>query len=214
MNARLIIPAQRFSDAKSRLTAHWDAREREALARQLLHHVLDVTRDARDEIERCVLSNDPDVLEFARERGGIPLADREGIVGHGAQLRHAILSTPAELAVIVLMADLPLLEASDLLLLADRARSQRVALAPDRLQLGTNAAVFPSVESRLPQFGNADSFFRHKSAFAGGGFPFDVVQTPGLQLDLDSEEDLRAIEDQSPPASSFSRWLRGTQAKR
>lgn len=212
MTIRVLIPAQKFRDAKSRLQARWSDEQRADLARHLLAHVLTTIQASPFAFEPWVLSNDDSVLNYARALGASAQADVPSLIGHGAQLRDALLHIPADEPVIVLMADLPLLDVDDLGAIAQELLAGNVVLAPDRKRLGTNAAGFPSRETRRPHFGNADSFLRHLREFSGT--PLALIERPGLQLDLDDEDDLQAIEAQTPPASSFSFWLRGTQAKR
>lgn len=212
MKLRVLIPARRFHDAKSRLSPLLSSEERADLARDLLANLLTCVHEASPDAERLVLTNDSEVMELAQEFGAAVRRDDPALVGHGPQLRAAISEAPTDQGVIVLMADLPLFKADDLVALFESGEDGSVVLAPDRQRMGTNAAFFPVPSLRRPHFGHADSFERHLAAFADTRPA--IVERVGLSHDLDDENDLLAILAQSPPTNSLSRSLRGFQAKR
>lgn len=214
MTTTVLIPAQRFRHAKSRLAPLWDDETRAALAEDMLAHVLRTVAQAEPSWLRVVLTNDDDVARCATALGARVQHDVPQVQGHGAQLRHAAAMLPPDDVLVVLMADLPVLQADDIAAFGAQVRAHDVVLAPDRRLLGTNAASFRHAGVRALHFGHADSFLRHRAAFDAGA---DVVEChrAGFALDVDDHEDVAAITAHTQGASWIgARWLFGSQPKR
>lgn len=214
MKIRALIPSQRFSDAKSRLQHLLSPQERASLAQEMLEHVLSTIALLDADVHPVVLTNDAQVQSVARRMNALTQPDNPTLQGHGAQLAHAIHQVPGDEAVLVLMTDLPLLQKEDIQEMLRAGELCRAVLAPDRRNLGTNAALFPTPKMRRPHFGNWDSFVRHVNDFQSVGVEPAIVERLGFSHDLDDEDDLSAILAQSPPTASLSRSLRGFHAKR
>ena len=118
----IVIPARGLAVGKSRLAATLTTSERERLNRQLLEHVLQVALSAfrfpdgcpRPGVGVVVVSPDPATLAFALERGGSPLLEPSALGLNAAidwAARHVAVMGAAR--VLVLPADLPLLEVGD-----------------------------------------------------------------------------------------------------
>ena len=86
---------------------------------------------------------------------------------------------------LILHADLPLLQQADVDAVLDEAEAVGIALAPDRHGTGTNALALCNGRSVTFQFG-ADSFPRHFEQDSDAA----VIRREGLALDLDTPEDL------------------------
>lgn len=214
MSTTVVIPAQRFHHAKSRLGAVWDEATRASLAEAMLVHVLEAVAAAEPTWTRVVLTNDDVVARCATLLGADVRRDAPHLRGHGDQLRHVAQSFPPDEALIVLMADLPLVEAADIAALGALARTHDVVLAPDRRALGTNAASYRHAGVRSLHFGHDDSFLRHRRFFDGQAGVAECRRA-GLALDLDDHDDLNAIVDHTQGASWIgTRWLLGSHAKR
>ncbi len=95
---------------------------------------------------------------------------------------------------LVVPADIPLIESSELQKIVDSAPHSQggAVLVPDAAGRGTNAA-WRSPSDLFPlRFGN-DSFLPHLSAAKATGLPCVVLELPGIALDVDRPEDLREL---------------------
>lgn len=190
----VLIPAQGFTQAKSRLAPMLTPDEREALSRWMLQNMLDVLGGAADHIVTHVLSRDAVVHRLATATGARPAHDRPELRGHGDQLRAFADALPRDDALLVLMSDLPLFDAAAFDALLAACADADVLLAPDRHALGTNAAYFASGAVRRLCFGHADSFERHLGAVPAEA-RVRVFRAPAFEFDLDLPEDLVAVRD-------------------
>lgn len=187
MKTWALIPVRSFSTGKSRLGGLGDSRRE--IARALFQHVHAVAAACPLLDGVLVATDDEAVGAIARDilldDGRRPLA---AIVDRGLE---ALVARGAGVAVVV-MADLPLLSASDLARMITALDGADVALAPDRDHLGTNALAL-----RLPGpptcFGNPDSYPRHVAAARAAGLRLATIDRAGLAFDLDSPADLAEL---------------------
>jgi 2-phospho-L-lactate guanylyltransferase len=153
--------------------------------------------DAGDDVAAAAGAGDADagddVAAVARRHGAEILVDLPGatlaaIIDRG--LAHLAASGVA--AAVVVMADLPLLEARDVAKLRADLRDADLVLAPDRTQLGTNALAvcLPASVPVRTQFGNPDSFARHLASAEVRGLSVAVLHSRGLAFDLDHAVDV------------------------
>ena len=92
----------------------------------------------------------------------------------------------------VVPADIPLIDSSELQKIVDSAPSGGAVLVPDAAGRGTNAA-WRSPSDLFPlRFGN-DSFLPHLAAAKATGLPCVVLELPGIARDVDRPEDLREL---------------------
>lgn len=212
---QVVIPAQRFSCAKSRLAGIWSPERRAFCARWMLARSLQALQNQPWVASVTVLSNDAEVLAFAQEYGAQGAMDRPEIRGHGAQLQAYADALSTEAALLVLMGDLPLLRPAVVSEFFERCVDHDVVLAPDRHDLGTNAAYFAHERHRKLHFGHADSFVRHRQAVRTDARLY-VTRAPEFQLDLDSPEDLDALgcwaRRYAPEDEELARFLDGSHA--
>lgn len=202
-----LVPIKGWGEAKTRLTPLFgDEARRVALAQELAGHVL-------HELESlglggiAVVTDHMDVAQFARERGAKVLLDPPG-----AEFAHVIDASLDTLVrhgakgALVIMADLPRLEADDIQEVLDVLGGHPCVIVPDRHEQGTNvlglvpANLFPTC------FGHADSKKRHVSAATGHDVPAIVLRSDNLGLDIDTPADILALAAASkapePEASS------------
>jgi 2-phospho-L-lactate guanylyltransferase len=149
-----------------------------------------------------VVSPDPAVLETAASAGARPLAQRgSGLNGSLDEARTAALAAGAR-CLLILPADLPTIEPSDLEALVAAAESlppgPRVVLVPDRHGRGTNALLLepPTV---IPFAFGGDSRAAHSALAAAAGAAYAELDGR-LSLDLDTPDDLLALEAADPTA--------------
>ena len=149
------------------------------------------------EIERTlVVSADLTVLALARERGA-EIVKEHGSPSLNKALRQAtaIASERQAEAVLVLPADLPLLQAAEVRELIGRAHDPPVVvISPDRKRSGTNALLVAPPSTIEYEFG-PDSFERHIQRAEASGARVEIIELPTLGLDLDAPEDLEIYQD-------------------
>ncbi len=186
----LVVMARDPGGAKSRLADVLTPDERSRLALALLEDVLDAVRGAA--AARIVVATESAAVgEVATGHGAAPLA----VPARGMRdaVRDALAAAAAAGARIaaILPADLPALRSDDVAALLDAAASADVVLSPDRHERGTNALVLRPPGALEPLFG-PDSFAAHLDEAASRGLSVRIVARPGLSLDLDDADDLRA----------------------
>jgi len=147
-----------------------------------------------------VVSPDVGTLAFARECGALPLLEPTALGLNGA-LEWAVreVGLLGARRVLVLPADLPLLEASDLHALLDGSPDE-VVIAPDSAQTGTNGLRFPLGRGFVPAFG-PNSCEAHDASARAVGLSVRHLRRPGLARDIDTPADLTAWQT---PSTRFS----------
>ena len=119
--------------------------------------------------------------------------------GHNAAAAHgveAVLEDGIERALLV-PGDCPLLDPGELDALLDHPAGERsVLIVPDRHGTGTNALLLTPPDVLAPSFG-PDSRERHLAEAAAAGVPAEVVELESLALDIDTPEDLEALQRRS-----------------
>lgn len=212
----IVLPVQRFTRAKSRLSSVWSEDQRAYAARWMFERVLTALRGATHDAHHItVLSDDAEVRSVAESHGAQTVADDPALGGHGAQLAAFAEGIRASDPLLVLMGDLPLITASAVEALLIACTRTDVLLAPDRHMMGTNAAYFLNRYHRHLHFGHADSFVRHRRACAIDA-RVAIHKAPAFRYDLDSSEDLRALQDwqrvYAPDDEELARCLWGSHA--
>lgn len=190
-----VVPVKALHGAKSRLAVVLGPDERAALTLRTLRTVLDAL-DAPGIAARLVVSPDPVVLAAAREVGAVTLGQRPDGGGDGLNwaLDEARAAAVGADALLVVLGDLPLLERADTAaILALAGATPGVVLAPDRRETGTNAMLLRP-PGALPFAFGAGSLARHRALAAARGLPLAHYRAPGTALDLDTPDDLYAVE--------------------
>jgi 2-phospho-L-lactate guanylyltransferase len=188
-----VVPVKDLERAKQRLAGALDPIARRGLSLSMLADVLDAL-DATPGLDGiAVVSRDADVAALARRRGlrVIPEAGA-GLNAAVAQAAN-VLSAEGCARLLVMPADLPLAAPEEIAqILAALPVVPGLALVPDRHGVGTNALACTPPDAVAPGFGD-DSFARHLEAVRNVGIPATVLRLPGLGLDIDTPEDLRAF---------------------
>ena len=190
------VPAKPFSQAKSRLAAALGREGRRVLARNLLVRTLEVLVAHKTIAAVCVVSSSPSVLKLGAGLGALPMRER----GRAAGLNRALDAASRRAreggaeAVLVLPADLPLLSAADIeaMIAALPDSGPGLVLAPDLHGSGTNALLARPAGVVGHHFGDG-SFEAHWAAARKLSIACAVVETPGLALDVDSQDDLELL---------------------
>jgi len=176
---RICVPIKQGHDCKSRLGGMMDKDGRMCLSERMAGHVLAVLQD-RFEPEQIT------ILSPARPEGWAHRWMRDQGRGLNPELA-AWRAAQGNSPVLILHADLPLLDAEDIdALLAVAAGG--VALATDRAGQGSNALAIADGRPFDMRFG-ARSRARHCDQYPD----INVIEREGLMADLDTPDDARYI---------------------
>ncbi|MBM3151678.1 MAG: 2-phospho-L-lactate guanylyltransferase [Chloroflexi bacterium] len=190
-----IVPVKPLRRGKSRLAGSLSNEQRTDLNRRLLEHTIGALSDMEEIGQILVVSRDPSALAIARERGARTLQE-DGAPHLNTALSRATAVSLAHGAhgVLVLPADLPLLDTNDLRLMVKRARpTPSVIIAPDHRRDGTNALLISPPGAIGYEFGPG-SFERHCRQAVAREVRLEVLSLPSLALDLDLPEDLALLD--------------------
>jgi 2-phospho-L-lactate/phosphoenolpyruvate guanylyltransferase len=197
-----VVPLKGAAERKTRLASAFDAAQRRELSDQLYCHV--VRSIAASRIADRIIAVSP-ALPDAGVAVRLWVQQESNL---NAELERIRSATAGPLMVV--NADLPLIQPEDLITLAKAASEKGCAICPDRHGTGTNAvALLPGVNF-IFAFG-PNSLALH---LASAGANACQVDRPGLAYDLDTLADIDAIltfDALLPP--DVSRLLRMTKDK-
>jgi 2-phospho-L-lactate guanylyltransferase len=189
----ILIPVKNSSAAKQRLAAVLDQPARTELAQAMLHDVVAALAAWPRRPACALVTGDSFALELARQYNFeiIPDATNPGETG-AIEMATRLCVVRGIDSTIVLPADIPLIQVSELDQILAYAPEEGSVLAPAADGRGTNA-VFRRPANLFPlRFGN-DSFKPHLTAAQATGKPCVVLQLPGIALDVDNPEDLQQL---------------------
>ncbi|MEJ7632936.1 MAG: 2-phospho-L-lactate guanylyltransferase [Rubrobacteraceae bacterium] len=192
MSVFAVVPVKDLREAKSRLRSILGPEARATLALRMMDRVLSAVRDAGVE-DVSVVSPDITVLDLASKHGATPLLQQgRGLNPALEEGRRWAMERGAS-ALLVLPADLPLLEPDDVReLLNETEEGSSVTIAPDDARSGTNALLLRPPDA-LPFFFGPDSFEEHLRAARKRGLGVRIVERPNLAFDLDTRKDLARL---------------------
>jgi len=190
----VVMPVKDLPDAKQRLGAVLDARERQELFRAMLEDVLSALAASTGLAGLLLVTRDPQARRLATRYGARVLVEDENR-GHTAasSLGARTLAQEGVSGMVQLPADIPLVTPEDIAaLLHVHGEAPAVTLAPSRDQRGSNAVACSPPDLLPLRFGD-DSFFPHLRRARALGVEAQIVKRPGLALDVDTPEDLAAF---------------------
>lgn len=194
MSTLAILPIKSLDAAKQRLRRGFDPSDRRSLMEAMYSDVLVALRRTTRIDGVLVVSRDHVVQRIAGGYGAMVADDKDR--GHNAAARRGI-DRAVELGmdrVLLVPGDCPLLDPVGLdLLLTHPAPARSVLIVPDRHGTGTNALVLTPPDVIAPSFGPG-SCERHAQHAAEAGVAAETIHIPSLALDLDTPDDLAAIE--------------------
>jgi 2-phospho-L-lactate guanylyltransferase len=180
-----IVPLKAKGERKSRLGERLSMSRRVGLSEQMFAHVTD-TLGRHPAVDRVIVLADKPPPGWT----GSWVADR------GRGLNAELDAARAEICgggLVLLHADLPLLENGDITALLEAAEARGIGIAPDRHGNGTNALAMIEGQMLGFRFG-ADSFHRHREQVPDCA----VVRRLGLELDVDTPADLDMVMSKLP----------------
>lgn len=201
----ILIPVKNLSGAKQRLAAVLDQSARTELAQTMLLDVVTALAAWPRRPACALVTGDPYALELGRQHGFEIILD-PGNSGETSAIEMAtrICVERGIDSTLVIPADIPLIQVSELDQLLAVAPDEGSVLAPAADGRGTNAA-FRRPANLFPlRFGN-DSFKPHLAAARATGKTCVVLQLPSISVDVDNPEDLQQLLAQ--PGGSLTQSL-------
>jgi 2-phospho-L-lactate guanylyltransferase len=195
MPALAILPIKSFEEAKRRLRHHLSAGERHALAEAMFADVLIALRRSAAVQGIIVVSAHHVAQQIAAGYGASVVEDLNRGHNPAAALGiNAAVRTGAE-RVLLVPGDCPALDPAELNALIDRPAPPRsVLIVPDRHGTGTNALLLTPPDALAPSFG-PDSRKRHHDEATAANLDVEVVEVSSLALDVDTPDDLEALQE-------------------
>lgn len=193
MQTHAILPIKTFAKAKQRLDDGLDEGTRRVLAQAMVSDVLVALRRATEIDEVLVVTADDHAAQIAGGYGAGVLMDHE--CGHNAAAAAGVLAATTAKAARALLVpgDCPLLDPREVDALIRRAGAAAVVIVPDRHGTGTNALLITPPDALEPSFG-PDSCARHLANAEHDGISAEVVEVPSLAFDIDTPDDLDALQ--------------------
>lgn len=186
-----VVPVKHLGGTKSRLKPVLDPAARAGLTLYMMGRVVSRALEAGLEAV-SVVSPDPIVLDEARKRGAKPLVQKSRGLNPALEEGRLWASKNGASALLVLPADLPLIEPEDVRdVLAEAAGGASVVISPDGARSGTNA-LFLRPPDALPFLFGPNSFEAHLNAAREIGAEARVCENQHLSFDLDTAGDLAA----------------------
>lgn len=194
MTTLAVLPIKSFDEAKQRLRAELDPTPRRALVEAMFSDVLIALRRAALVDQVLVVSADNVAQRIAGGYDAMVVVDEnEGHNQAAARGAARALELGSE-RVLMVPGDCPLLRPSELdELLARPVPAPSMLVVPDRHGTGTNALVLTPPDALAPAFGPG-SHDRHREHAGAAGIHVATVEVPSLALDIDTPEDLAAVE--------------------
>jgi 2-phospho-L-lactate/phosphoenolpyruvate guanylyltransferase len=193
-----VVPVKDLWGTKSRLKPILDGGARAGLTIYMMGRVIAALRET-DVDEVCVVSPDRIVLDEAEKRGASPLAQESRGLNPALEEGRRRATDRGASSLLVLPADLPLLEAQDVrAVLESGVDAPSVVISPDGTRAGTNALLLHPPDA-LPFAFGPGSYEAHLHAAWERGLDIRVCERPHLAFDLDTVEDLSRLDKPEVP---------------
>ncbi len=206
------VPTKDLENAKQRLVGLLSREERRALARTMLEDVLEaLTHASLDSV--VVVTRDPEVLALASRFPVVILEEAENR-GHteAVALAQRVAAERGAQQFLTIPGDVPQVTPQEISALIEAMPSSPgVVFVPSRSGFGTNGALLSPPETMGLKFGEP-SFANHLTAARARGLEPKVLRLPGLSLDIDGPEDLRALLESERKTRSWN-FLRALEVE-
>ena len=198
MTIGAVLPIKDFRQAKQRLAGFLSTVERRLLAEAMAEDVLETLSQVSELSEIIVVTRDERAFELAARHGARVLAEPSND-GQSAAVERAAaaLGRAGVESLLQVPGDVPGASADEIAaVLAAHGRASdgapAVTLVPSYDRRGTNC-VLCSPPDVLPFAFGHDSFGPHCEAARAQGIAPRIIALPGLGLDIDTPDDLRAF---------------------
>lgn len=185
-----IVPAKRFSQAKTRLALVLTQSERSQLARAMLHDVMTVLSGVKELAGILVVSGDPSVAKVVHSFGALLVYDvLETGVNDAVREGLNALARDRMASVMIVPGDVPFTTPAELQTVLRAMRERMIVLTPASHDGGTNCLAMADPCGIPPCFGEG-SFIKHQAAARRAGIAYGVCHLDGLGHDIDCPDDL------------------------
>lgn len=196
------VPVKEFAGAKQRLASLLTPDQRQALAAAMLEDVLAALVDSP--LAGIIVNTvDPIASELARRYGArvVTGGARDGHTGAvmamarilGGEGREGMLTAPG---------DIPRVTSAEIAAIIEARRpAPSVTIVPAHDERGSNAVLCSPPTVMQLRFGD-DSFLPHLASARTLGIEPTIVKLPGIGLDIDQPQDLRALMQATPPMAT------------
>jgi 2-phospho-L-lactate guanylyltransferase len=189
-----ILPIKSLDEAKQRLRDALDPTPRRALVEAMFSDVLVALRRATLVDQVLVVSSDHGAQRIAGGYGAMVLEEDDHGHSHAAARGVAQALELGCDRVLMVPGDCPLLDPTELDdLIALPVGNPSVLVVPDRHGTGTNALLLTPPDALEPSFGPG-SHDRHTRNAVAANVEVRSVTVPSLAFDIDTPEDLTAVE--------------------
>jgi 2-phospho-L-lactate guanylyltransferase len=185
----ILVPVKNLADAKQRLSPVLNPEERFALAQAMCEDVLQALAAWQGRPAVAVVTSDSFARDLAVRFNFEVIADDNSGETSAIEMATAVCRERGASSTLVVPADIPLIEPSELQKIVDSAPAAGAVLVPDAAGRGTNAAWRAPSDLFPLRFGN-DSFLPHKAAAEATRLPCVVLELPSIARDMDRAEDL------------------------
>lgn len=207
MNIWAIIPVKPLRDSKSRISHILTGDERSELTSSLMGRTIDLLSEVMAISRTLVVSRDPAALKIARQHGASTYGETEKQDLNLALTRASHIAAAQKAnCVLVLPSDLPLLTVEDIEIMIDMSSpavrdgkngyqfaGRFMVICTDQNAEGTNALLICPPTGFSFHYG-PDSFRQHLAEAERLGMSKRIVHAPGIEFDLDTEEDWEAYQ--------------------
>jgi 2-phospho-L-lactate/phosphoenolpyruvate guanylyltransferase len=188
----ILVPVKNLADAKQRLASVLAPEERFVLAQAMCEDVLQALAQWHTRPAVAVVTRDSTARDLATRFNFEVIADDNSGETSAIEMATAVCIERGAESTLVIPADIPLIDHSELQKIMECAPVGGAVLVPDAAGRGTNAALRSPGDLFPLRFGN-DSFLPHLSAAKATGLPCVVLELPGIARDVDRPEDLYEI---------------------
>ncbi len=193
---RIILPVKHLHDSKIRLKEVLSDEQRSRFSYLLVMDTLQILCSAKNVQGVTMISSDQSLSNLAEQyKTEFILTDKDSGYSNDAMLAISALTKKDENKVAIIPTDLPQLSYRDLELLDD-SHKDGITLCAAEKDGGTNALIF-TLPLAIPLLFGPDSFNKHQQAAKDRGIIVNIVQTQGMQRDIDQPNDLLWLSEQS-----------------
>jgi 2-phospho-L-lactate guanylyltransferase len=194
MNICVVIPVKPLAEAKMRMASILTATERANLTICMLKDMLFSIAQSKAHDTTLVVSRDQKVLQEAIRLGSNAIKEKGGGLNSAISQTAEICVSKGYEAILILLADIPLITPRDVDTLVEMACEEPVTvIAPSRREDGTNALLQKPPNIFPTKYGK-NSFDIHIHIATVSGIPLKIFRSPTIALDIDTVEDLKFCE--------------------
>ena len=196
------VPVKEFAGAKQRLASLLTPDQRQALAAAMLEDVLAALVDSP--LAGIIVNTvDPIASELARRYGArvVTGGARDGHTG-AVMAMARILGGEGREGMLTVPGDIPRVTSAEIAAIIEARRpAPSVTIVPAHDERGSNAVLCSPPTVMQLRFGD-DSFLPHLASARTLGIEPTIVKLPGIGLDIDQPQDLRALMQATPPMAT------------